>query len=79
MRLFLVPGMGHCGGGPGPNSFDSLAALEQWREKDTAPTQMLATNRQSGLARPVCAYPAYAKYDGSGDLKDAANWSCTTE
>jgi len=79
MRLFLVPGMGHCGGGPGPNSFDSLTALEQWREKDTAPAEMLATNRQSGLARPVCAYPAYAKYDGSGELKDAANWSCTTQ
>jgi len=79
MRLFLVPGMGHCGGGPGPNSFDSLTALEQWREKDTAPAEMRATNRQSGLARPVCAFPSYAKFDGSGDLKDAANWTCTAK
>jgi feruloyl esterase len=79
MRLFLVPGMGHCRGGPGVDSFDSLTALEQWREKDVAPAQMLATGRQSGLARPICAFPAYAKYDGSGDLKDAANWRCTAE
>jgi feruloyl esterase len=79
MRLFLVPGMGHCGGGPGPNSFDSLTALERWREKDVAPTEMLGTNRQAGLARPICAYPAYAKYDRSGEQKNAANWSCAAE
>jgi feruloyl esterase len=78
MRLFLVPGMQHCGNGPGPNTFDSLAVLEQWREKDAAPAQILGTNRQSGLSRPICAYPQYAKYKGSGDLKDAANWSCTS-
>jgi tannase/feruloyl esterase len=76
MRLFMVPGMGHCRGGPGVDTFDSLTALEQWREKDVAPTQMLGTGRESGLARPICAYPKAAKYDGSGDLKDAANWSC---
>jgi Tannase and feruloyl esterase len=76
MRLFLVPGMGHCGGGPGPNSFDSLTALETWREQDEAPAEMLATNRQTGLARPVCAYPSYAQYDGSGDLKDPASFRC---
>jgi len=76
MRLFLVPGMQHCGGGPGPNSFDSIAALDAWREQDVAPEQMLGTNRQSGLTRPICPYPQYSKYDGSGDLNDAANWSC---
>ena len=76
MRLFLVPGMEHCRGGPGPNTFDSIAALEQWREKDVAPAHLLGTNRESGLTRPICAYPQYAKYDGSGDLKDAANWAC---
>jgi feruloyl esterase len=76
MRLFLVPGMGHCRGGPGPNAFDSIAALERWREKGVAPTQMLGKNRESGLERPICAYPQYAKYDGSGDLKDPANFSC---
>jgi feruloyl esterase len=76
MRLFMVPGMGHCGGGDGPNTFDTIAALEQWREQGIAPTQMLGTNPQSGLARPICPYPQYAKYDGSGDLADAGNWSC---
>jgi feruloyl esterase len=79
MRLFLAPGMGHCRGGPGVDTFDTLAALEQWRERDVAPDEMAAMGSVSGLSRPVCAYPAYAKYDGSGDLKDAANWSCTAE
>jgi len=79
MRLFMVPGMGHCRGGPGVDTFDTLAALEQWREGGVAPAEMPATGRESGLARPVCAYPAYAKYDGSGDLKDAANWSCSVK
>jgi feruloyl esterase len=76
LRLFMAAGMGHCGGGPGVNTFDTLTALEQWRERDVVPTEMLGTNRTTGLARPVCAYPSYAKYDGSGDLKDAANWAC---
>src|SRR5262245_48479755 len=79
MRLFMVPGMGHCRGGPGVDTFDTLGALEQWRERDVAPSEMPATGRESGLARPVCAYPKYAKYDGSGDLKEAANWSCSAE
>ena len=77
MRMFLVPGMGHCTGGPGPFSFDSLTALEGWREKDRAPTEMAGRNPESGLARPICVYPEYAEYRGSGDLKDAANWHCT--
>jgi len=76
MRLFMVPGMGHCSGGPGPNTFDSIAALEQWREKGTAPAQIMGSNRQSGLSRPLCPYPQAAKYKGTGDLKDAANWAC---
>ncbi len=76
LRLFLVPGMGHCRGGPGPNSFDALTALEQWREHGTAPQEMLATNRETSESRPLCPYPQYAKYKGSGDLKDAKNWSC---
>jgi len=68
--------MGHCRGGPGVDTFDTLATLEQWRERDVAPSLMLGTNRQTGMARPICAYPSSAKYDGSGDLKDAANWAC---
>jgi len=79
MRLFMVPGMGHCRGGPGVDTFDTLGALEQWREKGAAPAEMPATSRETGLSRPLCAYPKYAKYDGSGDLKDAANWSCAAQ
>jgi feruloyl esterase len=76
MRLFLAPGMGHCRGGPGVNTFDTLTALERWREQGEAPAQMLATNAETGLARPLCPYPQYAEYKGSGELKDASNWSC---
>jgi feruloyl esterase len=77
MRLFMVPGMGHCGGGPGPNGFDMLSALDTWVTEDRAPHPLLGTNSQSGLSRPICPYPAYAEYDGSGNLNDASNWACT--
>jgi len=77
MRLFMVPGMGHCGGGPGVNTFDSTGALEKWVEKGIAPDQMTGRGAQ-GLTRPLCPYPQYAEYKGTGDLKDAANWVCKT-
>ena len=76
-RLFMVPGMGHCRGGDGPDTFDTIGTLEKWREKGQAPMTMAAVNKNSGLSRPLCAYPQYAKYKGTGDLKDAANWACT--
>jgi len=75
MRLFMAPGMGHCGGGPGVNTFDSIGTLEKWVEKGIAPGTMMGTGAQ-GLTRPLCPYPQYAEYKGSGDLKDASNWSC---
>ena len=75
MRLFMAPGMGHCRGGPGVNTFDSIGALEKWVEKGIAPDTMLGTGAQ-GLTRPLCQYPQYAEYKGTGDLKDASNWSC---
>jgi len=75
MRLFMAPGMGHCGGGPGVNTFDSIGALEKWVEKGVAPDQMTGIGAK-GLTRPLCPYPQYAEYKGSGDLKDAANWAC---
>ena len=75
-RLFMVPGMGHCRGGDGPDTFDTIGTLEKWREQGQAPVTMAAKNLKSGLSRPLCAYPQYAKYTGTGDLKDAANWSC---
>ena len=76
-RLFMVPGMGHCRGGVGPNTFDTIGALEAWREKGTMPAEITAFNPESGLSRPLCAYPQYAKYNGTGNMKDAANWKCT--
>jgi feruloyl esterase len=75
VRLFMAPGMGHCGGGPGVNTFDSIGTLEKWVEKGMAPDTMLGTGA-NGLTRPLCPYPQAAEYKGSGDLKDAANWSC---
>jgi feruloyl esterase len=75
MRLFMAPGMGHCGGGPGVNTFDSIGTLEKWVERDIAPDQMMGTGAQ-GLTRPLCPYPQYAEYQGTGDLKSAANWAC---
>ena len=75
MRLFMVPGMGHCGGGPGVNTFDQIATLEKWVEKGIAPATILGTGA-NGMTRPLCAYPQVAEYKGSGDLKDGNNWSC---
>jgi len=75
VRLFMAPGMGHCGGGPGVNTFDSIGTLEKWVEKGIAPDTMMGTGAQ-GLTRPLCPYPQAAEYKGSGDLKSAANWSC---
>lgn len=78
LRLFMVPGMAHCRGGPGVDTFDAIGALERWRERGVAPDEMLGRNRETGMARPICAYPSSAQYDGSGDLKDAANWTCAS-
>jgi feruloyl esterase len=75
MRLFMAPGMGHCGGGPGVNTFDSIRTLEKWVEQGIAPNTMLGTGAK-GMTRPLCPYPQFAEYKGSGDLKDAGNWSC---
>jgi len=79
IRLFMVPGMTHCGGGPGPNTFDSISAIEQWVEKGKAPEQMIASHSADGKVdrtRPVCAYPQVAKYKGSGSIDDAMNFAC---
>jgi feruloyl esterase len=75
MRLFLAPGMGHCGGGPGVNSFDSIGTLEKWVEKGVAPDQIMGFGKD-GFERPLCPYPKYAEYKGTGDLKKVENWAC---
>jgi pimeloyl-ACP methyl ester carboxylesterase len=81
-RLFLVPGMNHCAGGPATDSFDGLAAIVDWVEKGAAPSHIDASARPGtmyfpGRTRPLCAYPSYARYDGSGSLEDAANFVCS--
>ena len=78
-RLFMAPGMGHCGGGEGPNTFDMLSALEQWVEHGQAPDQIVAThavNRIADRTRPLCPYPEVAQYVGSGSINDASNFVC---
>jgi feruloyl esterase len=78
-RLFMVPGMDHCGGGEGPNSFDSISAIEQWVEKGKPPEQMIASRFKDGKAdrtRPLCPYPQVAVYKGSASSDDAANFAC---
>ncbi|HWK14272.1 MAG TPA: tannase/feruloyl esterase family alpha/beta hydrolase [Rhizobiaceae bacterium] len=75
-RLFLAPGMDHCRGGIGPNTFDVLTSLEDWVEKGEAPDQIAAKNAKTGMSRPLCPYPQVAVYSGSGDTNDAANFSC---
>ena len=79
VRLFFAPGMAHCGGGEGPNVFDALTPLEQWREQGKAPTSILATHSTNGKvdrSRPLCPFPQVAKYKGTGSIDDAANFAC---
>ena len=82
MRMFFLPGVGHCGGGVGPDQADFLGALERWREKGEAPAQITAT-RGAGrggaatpMSRPLCPFPQVARYRGTGSTNDAANFSC---
>ena len=80
VRLFLEPGMHHCGGGPGPNVFDTLTALENWVEHGQAPDSILAAHfNAAGVpdrTMPLCAFPTEARYNGTGKVNDAASWSC---
>ena len=76
MRLFMVPGTYHCRGGPGPNQFDALTAMENWVEKGIAPQSIKAENKELKFSRPLCPYPLVAKYTGKGDSTDAANFAC---
>jgi hypothetical protein len=76
-RLFLVPGMNHCSGGPGLDDFDALGAMERWVENGQPPDSMLAHGQAfPGRTRPLCAYPRSAKYRGAGSTADAASFSC---
>ena len=81
-RLFMAPGMGHCGGGEGPSVFDKMELIEAWVEEGEAPDQVLATKfgpeGEVETRRPLCAYPARAVYDGNGDPKREDSFSCAT-
>jgi feruloyl esterase len=82
IRLFMVPGMAHCGGGDGPNVFNVLGALEQWVEQKKAPDQIVATRMADGAAvrtRPLCPYPQVATYRGSGNTDEASNFVCRAQ
>jgi len=78
-RLFMAPGVGHCSGGPGPDTFDVFGALVGWVERGTAPNRVLASTVDNGevvRTRPLCPYPATARYDGTGDPDSAASFAC---
>ena len=79
VRLFMVPGMLHCSGGPGTDRFDALAALERWVEQGEAPDALQASHVTGGVAtrtRPLCAYPNVALYSGQGSTDRAENFTC---
>jgi len=78
-RLFMVPGMQHCTGGPGADHFDALAALEQWVEQGKAPDRIVAAHLKDGAVertRPLCPYPQVARWDGKGSQDAAENFRC---
>jgi len=79
IRLFMVPGMGHCRGGDGTDSFDAVGALDRWVTQGQTPAQIPASRMRNGVpdrTRPLCAYPQSAHYKGTGSTDDAANFTC---
>jgi feruloyl esterase len=79
LALFMVPGMGHCQGGPGTDAFDKVAAIDQWVESGVKPQSIVASHMTGAVAdrtRPLCAYPAVARYGGSGSIDEARNFRC---
>ena len=79
IALFMVPGMNHCQGGAGADTFDKMAAIESWVATGSAPRQIVASHLTSGAVdrtRPLCPFPQIAKYKGAGDTTDAASFTC---
>ena len=78
VRLFMLPGIGHCGGGSGPSSVDMLGAIDRWVETGEAPETLTASNPHGAPARtrPLCAYPKVAKYAGSGSTDEDKSFRC---
>lgn len=79
-RLFMMPGIEHCLGGPGPSRVNFLTEIDKWSESGIAPEQITAywldDNFQPTGSRLLCAYPKVAKYDGKGDPRDVSSFSC---
>jgi len=80
-RLYIAAGVNHCGGGPGADDFDLFTPLMRWVEKGEAPVLVVATKRdhpggEAQFTRPLCEYPKFPKYNGSGDINRAANFTC---
>jgi feruloyl esterase len=75
-RLFLLPGVYHCGGGPGPDRMDLLSAIDAWSTTGRAPAIMVAVKANSPLSRPICPYPAVAAYKGRGDVNSTSSYIC---
>ena len=81
LRLYMVPGMGHCSGGEGPDTFDKIGVLEQWVEHGKPPASIVASHQTAGRidrTRPLCPYPATARYNGTGSIDAAENFTCTS-
>jgi tannase/feruloyl esterase len=82
IALFMLPGVAHCSGGPGPDTFDRMASLEAWVERGQKPTRIIASRIVAGKVertRPLCPWGQVAKWNGSGSTDDAANFSCVAE
>jgi feruloyl esterase len=78
-RLFMVPGMGHCNGGPGTASFDMLSSLERWVEQGVVPEKITAARVTKGVVertRPLCPYPQTAQWKGTGSTDVESNFEC---
>jgi len=80
VRVFPVPGMAHCGGGPATDTYDAFAALTNWVERGAAPERIVASAGANspwpGRTRPLCAFPKTANYQGRGDIENADNFTC---
>jgi Tannase and feruloyl esterase len=80
VRLFAVPGMNHCAGGPATDQFDAFTALVNWVEKAMAPDRITATAGNAtpwpGRTRPLCPFPKQSRYKGTGSIEDANNFVC---
>jgi feruloyl esterase len=82
IALFMLPGVSHCNGGPGPDAFDRMTAISQWVEQGKKPARLVASHATDGKVdrtRPLCPFGQVARYAGTGDTNDARNFACVAE